>query len=216
MPWVNRIFSFYIHGSIHVALALLAFLFYTLELTGTELHFSYVITLFFGTVAGYNAIKWGVEPWRNLPASFPSRGILIFSFICGIIALISAMDLSLQYWILLGIGVFLAALYALPILPGFRNLRSFGKFKVNIVTLVWVHVTVLIPLWDSSPFLNWDILVEVLQRCFWVSLLMLPFEIRDMETDPVDLLTWPRRWGKQKTIGIVWVSAVIFFFLTFS
>ncbi|SFR54342.1 hypothetical protein SAMN04490243_2796 [Robiginitalea myxolifaciens] len=215
MRALNGIFRFYIHGSFHVAFALLAFLFYSLELTGQSVPSAYVFTLFFGAVAGYNAIKWGAEPWKRRP-SWPAPGkILMLSGICGVIALIAAMDLSLQFWLLLGLGTALAALYALPVFPGFRNLRSFGAIKVLIVALVWVHLTVWIPLWESKPLLNWDLQIEAIQRFLWVLLLMLPFEIRDMKADPAELRTWPRRWGEKTTQRLSWVGALLLFLLTF-
>lgn len=216
MGVLKSLFRWYILGSLHVSLALISFLAYTTAITGVDLSPAYTGLLFFSSVAGYNAIKFGAEPWKRktLPRS-SIRIILSLSMISIGAASVFALMLPWEIILLVALGAGVAALYALPVLPGFRNFRSFGMIKVLLVALVWVHLTVWIPLWDYSPFEQWDMIIESLQRFLWVCLLMLPFEIRDMKADPVELRTWPRRWGLPATRSIGWMGAFAFVMMTF-
>ncbi len=216
MKVMRSLFRTYIHGSLHVSLALISFVAYTVGLAGVSLSWAYMGFLFFASVAGYNAIKFGAEPWkRETMRHRHSRNIVWISTISAGIASVFVLWLPTETIGLIALGALVAALYALPVLPGFRNFRSFGMIKVPLVVLVWVHLTVWIPLWPYGPFEHWDMILEGLQRAIWVGLLMLPFEIRDMDTDPPTLRTWPRSWGLQATRRIAWMAALVFLLLTF-
>ncbi len=211
----RSLFRWYIFGSLHVSLALISFLAYTTGISGLDPSAAYTGFLFFSSVAGYNAIKFGAEPWKRQTVRRSSiRIVLALSLISMVAASVFALMLSWEIVLLIALGAGVAALYALPVLPGFRNFRSFGMIKVLLVALVWVHLTVWIPLWEYQPFQQWDIVVEAVQRGVWVCLLMLPFEIRDMKTDPKELRTWPRRWGLPATRRIGWIGAFLFVMMT--
>lgn len=215
MRVLQSLIRWYVQASFHVALALLCFLAFTAGITGVEVPRAYYGLLFFASVAGYNAIKYGAEPWkRGQVFRSRSRRVLAISVMSLLVALAFALFVSLQTLLLLACAAAVAALYALPVLPGFRNFRSFGLVKVPLVALVWVHLTVWIPLWEQGPFHRWDLVLEGVQRGLWVCLLMLPFEIRDMATDPPQLRTWPRRWGLPTTRKIGWVGALVFALMT--
>src|SRR5690606_8884320 len=89
------------------------------------------------------------------------------------------------------IGVFgiVTFLYAIPILPKRffidqkKNLRNIGGLKVYVIALVWAGVTVLLPVMDISGVFTSDVLIIAIQRFLLVMLLMLPFEIRDLQYD---------------------------------
>ena len=215
MEVFRSLFRWYILGSLHVSLALVSLVAYTAGISGVHLSPAYIGFLFFASVAGYNAIKFGAEPWKRQTVRRNSiRIVLALSVISMVAASVFALMLSWEIVLLVALGAGVAALYALPVLPGFRNFRSFGMIKVLLVALVWVHLTVWIPLWEFQPFQQWDMGVEALQRGLWVCLLMLPFEIRDMKTDPEELRTWPRRWGLPATRRIGWIAAIVFAMLT--
>jgi hypothetical protein len=215
MGVIGRLFYFYIHGSFHVAMALVAFLAYTDFLYAGSVPSAYYGLLFFGAVAGYNAIKYGAEPWKKRPRSGAQRVFIsVITAIAAAFALGFGFGLSLRYWLLVASAGLLTAVYALPLLPGFRNLRSFGLLKVPLVAMVWVHLTLWIPLWDVSVFTDWNYGIEGLQRLLWVCLLMIPFEIRDMDTDPAEMRTLPMRLGLPRTRRLVWIAAMIFVLMT--
>lgn len=211
MRVLSALFAFYIQASFHVALSLISLLVFTWQLLGIPVSPAYCGALFFGSVAGYNAIKHGAEPWKHRKSRGQvNRAIYRVSLACGLLALALLTRLDLQTVLLLGLSGVIAALYALPVMPGFRNLRSFGLLKVGLVALVWTLVTLWIPLRDHGVFTERDLLVEGFQRLLWVSLLMLPFEVRDMQVDPPALRTLPRRLGLGRTRQLGWAGAVVF------
>jgi len=205
------LFAFYIQASFHVSLSLISLLVFTWQLFGIPIAPAYCGALFFGSVAGYNAIKHGAEPWKHRKSrGSANRAIFRVSLGSALLALALMMRLDLRTWLLLGLSCVIAALYALPVLPGFRNLRSFGLLKIGLVALVWTLVSLWIPLWGHGVFTERDLLVEGFQRLLWVSLLMLPFEVRDMHLDPPALRTLPRRLGLGRTRLLGWAGAALF------
>ena len=210
MRFYHAVFRFYVTGSIHVAATLLALLYYTEWLAGVPVRPEYYGALFFGGIAGYNCLKYGAEPWKYRPKK-GSRIRLLFalSLVSLLVGLYFLALLDMRYWWMGAACAAVAALYALPLFPGFRSLRSFGLLKVPLVALVWVAATVWIPVWGAGRALGWDLGVESAQRFLWVGLLMLPFEIRDLDSDPPAIRTLPRRLGIRGTRRLGWVGAFL-------
>ena len=80
-----------------------------------------------------------------------------------------------------------------------KNLRSIGGVKIYIIAFVWAITTVVLPIFESQITLNSDHWILVLQRIFIVIVLMLPFEIRDLDVDQLYLSTIPQKIGIQNT-----------------
>ena len=211
MHLFSALFAFYVRASFHVSVALLALLAYTQLLFGLMLPPAFYGALFFASVAGYNGIKYGVEPWKHVPGKGRDQQLIFgVSVICLGMSFYSLATLAPLYWLLFGGCSLLAALYALPLLPGMRNLRSYAGLKVPVVALVWTALSVLIPVYAVERGLGWDHWVEAFQRFLWVFLLMIPFEIRDLRYDPPGLLTLPRRWGLKGVRRMGWAAAILF------
>lgn len=216
MNWRNYLFHFYLDASIHVALAVFAFIEITCVFFGLsrDNHISYLV--FFGTIACYNFVKYGVEAKKYfLVANTYHKNIQVVSFIAGAFALYHSFFMSFEAWIGLAVLLVLTSLYAVPLLPNAKNLRSLGGLKIFIVALVWAGTTVVLPIVAADRVLDWDVAVELVQRFLMVLILMLPFEIRDLDYDDPELRTLPQRYGYLKTKVFGAVGAVVFFFLTF-
>lgn len=216
MKWGKRIFDFYLDASIHVALAIYALLqitFQTLNIS-TDHHLSFFV--FFGSISCYNFVKYGVEAEKYiLVASQYHKGIQFLSFITLIFALYHGYFLSLDVWIwVLGL-IILTGLYALPVLPKVKNLRSWGGLKIFVVALVWAGTTVLLPAISANQYISWDIGVETFQRFVLVFILLIPFEIRDLAYDKPELKTLPQRYGVTNTKIFGGFATLLFFFSTF-
>lgn len=171
--------------------------------------------IFFCSIACYNFIKYGVEIKKYLRLSNQYHGyIRFFSFVCSGITIYHLFFLEWRTIFVLGILGLFTALYALPILPGTRNLRSLASFKIFPVAIVWAGTTVVLPVLAAGFAFSWDVWIETIQRLILVLILILPFEIRDMKYDPPELKTFPRRYGivKTKILGIL--SIFLFLFLT--
>ncbi len=172
--------------------------------------------LFFATIASYNFVKYGVEAAKYVVMTNAYlKQVQLISMLALVLAFYHLYFLKLDVWIGLGLLTFLSGLYALPVLPNAKNLRSLGGFKIFIVAVVWAGTTVVLPLLEAGIRPSWDYGVEFLQRFLLVLILILPFEIRDLKYDPLALQTLPQRYGvlKTKQIGIIFTTAL--FLITF-
>ncbi|MDO6818709.1 MULTISPECIES: hypothetical protein [Zobellia] len=214
MKVLNRIFDFYLDASIHVALGVFALVHVT-DITlgyGVDQHLAWF--LFFGSVACYNFVKYGVEAKKYiLVASRYHKNIQFASFIALAIALYHGWFLKLEVWIGVGGLVALTGLYALPLLPHTRNLRSWGGLKIFIVALVWAGATVVLPVLSEGGTFEKDVWIEVVQRFLFVLILLIPFEIRDLAYDSPELKTLPQRYGVANTKIFGAFGTLPFFFL---
>tara|TARA_R110000796_G_scaffold21541_6_gene63332 strand:+ start:13032 stop:13862 length:831 start_codon:yes stop_codon:yes gene_type:complete len=216
MNWRRYLFHFYLDASIHVALSVFALIEITCIFFGLsrDNHISYLV--FFGTIACYNFVKYGVEAKKYfLVSNTYHKNIQVVSFIAGGFALYHSFFMSYEAWIGLAVLSVLTSLYAVPLLPNAKNLRSFGGLKIFIVAMVWAGTTVVLPVVAADRVLDWDVSIELVQRFLMVLILMLPFEIRDLDYDDPELRTLPQRFGYLKTKIFGASGAVVFFFLTF-
>lgn len=200
MKALKYLFSFYINSSIHVALAVTALA------VITALHFKLPIDkpllfyIFFGAVTGYNFIKYaGIAKLHHRSLAKNLRILQIFSFLCFFVLVYFALRIELETLLFSGIFGLLTLLYALPVFSGSRNLRTVRGIKVHIISLVWAGVSVVCPIVEASIPLGYDVLLEFVQRYLLVLVLLLPFEIRDLQHDQSQLGTIPQRIGVKKT-----------------
>lgn len=216
MRFLKRFFDFYLDASVHVAFAIFSLVQVTLITfnISSDHHFSWF--LFFGTIVSYNFMKYGVEAEKYIRvANQYHKSIQVFSFIAAAFAAYHAFFLHTEIlWGVLFL-VLLTGLYALPLLPHTKNLRSLGGLKVFVVALVWAGTTVVLPnLMVKNPF-SWDVGVETFQRFLFILVLLVPFEIRDLKYDNLELRTFPQQYGVTKTKIIGAFLILLFFFSTF-
>ncbi len=216
MKWLQRVFNFYLDASIHVAFAVFSLVRISEIILGISGDSHFVWFIFFGTIGCYNFIKYGLEAEKYiLVANHYHRNIQFFSFIAIAIALYHGCFLGFQTWLGLGCLLFFTGLYALPVLPHAKNLRSLSGLKIFVVALVWSGATVILPVLAVKHTLSWDVCIESLQRFVFVLVLLVPFEIRDLKYDKPELKTLPQRYGVARTKFFGAFGAVLFFFLIF-
>lgn len=216
MRILKALFDFYLDASVHVALSVLAMAGVTFHLFGISSDTNLLGFIFFSVIVCYNFIKYGVEAYKYLIVSNAyHKSIQIFSFLSFGFALFFLFQLDEEIWwgtFILGL---LSAFYAIPLLPRAKNLRNLAGLKIYIVAFVWAGFTVLLPVLDANMPMNWDFWVAFAQRFLLVLVLILPFEIRDLQWDDKALRTLPQVLGIRNTqiVGIVLI--LIFFLLTF-
>lgn len=216
MNWLKYLFHFYLDASIHVAISVFAFIEITCIFFGLPRNNHISFFAFFGTIACYNFVKYGVEAEKYiLVANTYHKNIQAFSFVAGAGALYHAFFMSYDTWIGIGILSIITSFYAIPLLPNTKNLRNLGGLKIFVVALVWAGTTVVLPVIAANRTMEWDVIVEGVQRFIMVVILMVPFEIRDMEYDDPELKTLPQRFGFVNTKIYGAYGVVVFFFLTF-
>ncbi|SNZ01542.1 hypothetical protein [Flagellimonas pacifica] len=216
MRTLRFIFNFYLNASIHVALAVISLLGVTSLVLEIPLNLSLFGFVFFGTIVCYNFVKYGVEAKKYLVVmNAYHKNIQALSFFCFGLAVYFLIHLDRKIWVaVLGLGL-ISCLYAIPLLPKTKNLRSLGGFKIYIVALVWVGFTVLLPVLDNELDISWDLKILFLQRFILVVALILPFEIRDLQWDDPEIKTLPQIFGIYKTRMLGVILMVVFFLLTF-
>ena len=125
------------------------------------------------------------------------------------------LQLNRDIWIATTILGVLSALYAVPLLPSANNLRNLAGLKIYIVAFVWAGFSVLLPVLDAKMTLDWDFAVTFIQRMLLVLILILPFEIRDLQWDDKSLRTLPQVLGIKNATRLGIGLILIFFLMTF-
>lgn len=220
MKRIQQVFDFYINSSMHVALAVFSMSWVTLiefDLPFDEnvLHF-----IFFATITGYNFVKFfGIAKFHHRSLAKWLQLIQLFSLLCFILMCYFAFQLQQKVIFYIAAFGVVTFLYAIPFLPKHlfidqqRNLRNIGGLKVYVIALVWAGVTVCLPLLNNDYHFDSDVWITTLQRFLLVVVLMLPFEIRDLQYDSLRLSTIPQTIGVKpaKIIGVL--LGILFFSL---
>lgn len=222
MRFIKPVLDFYINSSIHVALAVLSLSWITLLEFDIPFDKNVLYFIFFATITGYNFVKYfGLAKFHHRRLANWLKLIQIFSLLCFIGLCYYACQLKSTTLIyVFGAGI-ITFLYATPFFPKHlfidkkKNLRGVSGLKIYIIALVWVGVTVFIPLINVNFQINYDVIITALQRFLYVIVLMFPFEIRDMQFDNLKLSTIPQQMGIKNTKAIGLLLLVVFFFLEF-
>lgn len=217
MVFLKQIFNFYINSSIHVALSVfsltwISLLMLDLSYSGPVLYF-----VFYATITGYNFVKYfGIAKFHHKQLTNWLKLIQILSFICFVLMCYYAIQLEPYTHVFIGGFAIFTMLYAIPLIPKKNNsLRNISGLKVYIIALVWVGVTVFIPLINAGKSINMDVVILGVQRFLFILVLMLPFEIRDLKFDNIKLSTIPQKIGVKNTKSLGLVLLIIFFLLEF-
>ena len=189
MRILRSIFDFYIQSSLHVGLAVLALAHCTL----LQLHLPqpphFFATVFWGTVLGYNVLKYAELVYLGKAKSAWYMAIVLCTALAALCFAIELYQLThLQQFLLLSAGLWVLS---------YPFLRRYGWLKLFFVSAAVTYITVFIPGWTKSN--NTELLLQLMQRFFLLSSLLIPFEIWDSANDPLSLYTLPQRLGIPKT-----------------
>ncbi len=199
MKFLNSVFAFYINSSIHVALAVLALLAISVLEFDLKIPNELWAFVFLGTLTSYNFVKYAAIAGlhhRSLAQSL--KAIQIFSGLCLVLLFFMAVKLSINTLLVTGAFGLATFLYAVPFVRH-KNLRNLSGIKIFIVAFVWAGVTVIVPMIASETPISGDILLTFFQRILIVVALILPFEIRDVPYDSLNLKTVPQQVGIKST-----------------
>lgn len=196
---LKRIFDFYIQSSLHVAFSAFALVQITCEFLLLP-HNSVASFVFFGTVVGYNFVKY--DALARTSQGFLKRRIkhiALLSFVAFLFCGYAFFQLSLLgKWAAIAI-LCITLLYTLPFFPNRKNARNWKGIKIYIVTLSWVGATVLLPVANAGSSLTVEVLFLCVQRFLLVFVLVLIFEIIDLKYDDPHLQTVPQKIGVKAT-----------------
>lgn len=215
MKILKRVFGFYINSSLHVAFAVLALFSITvLEYRLTE-HRQLSAFVFLGAISGYNFVKYAKVAGlnhRSLTSSL--KTIQILSGVCFVLLILIAFRLSVTTILITAAFGLATFFYAVPFRH--RSLRKLSGIKIFVVAFVWSGITVILPFIASETLVSGDVLLTFFQRILIVVALILPFEIRDVPYDALNLKTLPQQFGIRNTkllgLLVLVVSLILEFF----
>ena len=210
------LFQFYLDSSIHVGFSVASLTVVTSFMLNISLDWNLFFFQILATVVGYSFIKYGVEAEKYwLVSKKYYRYIRFFSVLCFLGSVFFLVQLKSAVWYGVAVLGLLTLLYAIPFLGRFKNLRNVGGFKIFMVSLIWSGFTVMLPVLEANLSFDWDIGVVAIQRFVLVFVLILPFDVRDMEKDAPSLQTIPQRLGIQKTILLGIALSLLVLAMTF-
>ena len=200
MTFLKRIFDFYLRSSIHVAFSVLALVKITQYIFGIYDDWPICLFAFFGTIVGYNFVKYDALARRDpIRLTLSLKAIAAVSFCALLAAGYYFFCLLFITQIVSSVFLGLTLLYTLPFFPNRRNARNWTGIKIYIVALCWVGVTLVLPLLNAGIALTSDLLVKAVQRFILVFVLILIFEIIDLAKDDPHLQTVPQQIGLKRT-----------------
>lgn len=216
MRFFRKLFDFYINSSIHVALSVYALVQLTQILFTISNDFATSYFTFFGTIGGYNFVKYdALARTKKVQMSLQLKAIAFLSFLSLIATGYYFLQLEKTTQIIGFVFLAITLLYTLPFFPNKKNARNWAGFKIYIVALCWVGVTLFLPIINNNlPFTNYVFLVAA-QRFILIFVLILIFEIIDLRLDDPHLKTVPQQIGVAKTKRVGVVLMVLFVLLEF-
>ena len=216
MKTLKKIFYFYINSSIHVALSVYALTRLTGCLFEIELIESVSSFAFFGTIVGYNFVKYdALARSQKLEMRLELKAIAVLSFFSLLMAVYCFFWLERNTQFIASVFLGITLLYTLPFFPNRKNARNWAGIKIYIVALCWVGVTLFLPIINTNfPFKHYVFLVAA-QRFILIFVLILIFEIIDLKLDDPHLKTVPQQIGVTKTKRVGVVLMVLFVLLEF-
>jgi hypothetical protein len=84
------------------------------------------------------------------------------------------------------------------------SLRELPYIKILLISILWSYITYFVPVFSVSGIEQVDLVIFI-ARFLMVFALVLPFDIRDVKTDPVSMKTIPQLIGvfNSKILGIL-------------
>jgi hypothetical protein len=215
MSVIKNLFWIYIHGSMHVALSVLALILMTTHIFHLPFNWAIAVFAYCGTMFSYNFMKYDGLFRVKKTAGKKVTFIVYLSTVALIAAAVSFFFLERITQITALAFFALTALYTVPFFPNTKNLRNWSGIKIYIVALCWAGITLVVPLINAHVELTWDVYLKFTQRFFLVILLILIFEIIDLKEDDPHLKTIPQQIGVRNTKMLILCFLFPFFLLEF-
>jgi hypothetical protein len=219
---IKSIFSFYITSSIHVAFTAFSLTWITMLEFDIDYEKNSLYFVFFATIMAYNFVKYfGLAKFHYRRLASRLKFIQVFSVFSFVAMGYFAIHLNAIALVLIGVLGMVTFLYAIPLIPKYylfddqQNLRQIGGLKIYVIALVWTGTTVLLPIFNAEYVFTINVFITAFQRFCLILVLMLPFEIRDLNYDNLKLATIPQKIGIKNTKVLGVLILIVFTFLEF-
>ncbi len=184
-------------------------------------HYSYTINLFvfFASLFAYNFQRL-VRMRVQGELSFRQQWLRQNKFLLWVVTALSAIStvyfsLSLSYnslRLLLPLGI-IAFMYPLPLLywkGRWWQLREIPGTKIFLIALVWALVSVGLLVEEHQIGWTTDVWLLFIHRLCFVFAITIPFDIRDLKYDSLQLKTIPTVFGEEKARYIAYTSLLMY------
>ena len=213
---IKKSFDFYIKSSFHLGICVICLYLVNVLKHDIEVDYLIITFLFSSTIIVYNFIKYGYNLQNYSKAKNSVLKMIQFlSFFCGF-ALIYTLFFLKFYTLLFGTFLFfICILYVFPMGNSKLNFRNLSKVKLFLVAFCWSASTVFLPLIENGLNNYYFTLIFSFQIFFLVIIYTIPFEIRDLHKDSIELQTIPQIFGIKKSKNICYYLIIVFSLLSF-
>lgn len=179
------------------------------------LNWHIIAFVFCSTLCSYNIVKFYEFVVKNRHYKPTLKAIILLTAVAlgFCFYLFLSFQLATQLTIL-AFG-FLNFLYVIPLSKKSTNLRNSAGMKIYIVSVCWAGVTLLLPLLEAGFSISSDMILKFFQRFILTLVLILIFEIKDLENDAVELKTVPQNIGIEATKKWIYLLCILLFTLDF-
>jgi len=224
MQLLKKILNFYIFSNIHVAVSA----FCLTKITLLKFGFESNITPFFvasSVIVSYNFIRFyevktNKLSWLKKWFVGHQKAILLLSLVSIVFLLCFLFigNINLKSLVILFPFAFMTLFYVVPILKVGNyeiSFRNFPGVKIFSIAIAWAGVTVLFPLYEQGVRFDNTIYIEFFQRILILIVIIIPFDIRDVDSDSINLKTLPIVFGVEKSKWLGTGLLVLFVILSF-
>jgi hypothetical protein len=215
MRLIRQIFNFYIFSNLHVAVGVLCFVKMTLLPFDIDEN-NTALFVFFATVLSYNFIRFlNIPKQKNWISNWFIENrllMIILSGICVICCVYFLFKLKRDAILVLPPFMILTFFYGMKLPRSMVSLRGIPGLKIFVIAFCFSGITILFPLVQHNIEIDLNVWILFLQRFFFVILITIPFDIRDVWLDNTALKTIPQNFGIRaaKLFGIFLGMLVVF------
>ena len=171
--------------------------------------------MFCSSVLAYNFIKYfGISKFYYRSLTTRLKEIQLLSLFCFFGLIITFFELNNTTKLLVLCLGAVTFFYEIPF-ERVASLRRVKGLKIYIIALVWAMTTVLLPLLEAVVEFEVSIFLTFIQRFIFILVLMLPFEIRDLNNDDLWLSTIPQKIGITTSKRLGFLGLFLIFLLSF-
>jgi hypothetical protein len=195
---LKNIVNFYVNSNLHVALACFSLVEITRSEFGLEKDASSKFA-FFATVLAYNFIRLvqldKIHASISLWIRSRSKVLILVNLIAFAGLIYSTVQIDFGSMLLLLPFLLATVFYVYPGSGRFQGLRKLAGMKLLLISLTWAGVTVLFPLEVAGREFDNETWIVFAQRFLFVFAITIPFDIRDLQIDGLELGTLPQTIG---------------------
>jgi hypothetical protein len=223
MRIILKILDFLVVSNVYVAAGTFSLTWLSLQFYDNE-NLELPFFVFFATLFAYNFMRLvRVQPMLKEGDSIRHKSIFKYRIFLWVLCVVSGVFTFLfflkvddfVFYPLLFMG-FISVAYSLPVYRkngSWLRLRDLPSIKIVLIAFVWAIVTSLMPMQVSGVSINW---LKVVERFLFVFAITIPFDIRDLRFDAVNLYTIPQVFGIKKAryigvVSLVFAEGILFY-----